>query len=297
MTSSLSTAQSSSPQWSYVRLLFRDKTALFGILAIAVFLITALGAPWLSPYDPRTQNILRKLEAPSAEHWLGTDEFGRDVLSRIIWGTRPSLLVGVLSVLLAMMVGGILGITAGYIGGVYDLVITQIVDGFMAFPTLLLSMLVVAVLGTGVENTIIAIAVSFVPQFARLARGPAIALKEANYIEACRAMGVPDFLILSRHIVPNISGPIIVMATLWIGTAIRTEANLSFLGMGIQPPMPSWGTMIKAGVERITRAPWLAVYPSLAIMLSVFAFNLVGDGIRDTIDPEMRGRKEKGESS
>ncbi len=272
------------------RILARDKVALAGCVLIVVIAAAAVAAPWIAPQDPRAQDVTETLRSPTRVHILGTDDFGRDTLSRVIWGARPSLLVGVASVVAAMAVGMTVGVTAGYHGGAYDLVVMRLADGLLAFPSLLLGLLVVAILGPGLENTIIAVALSLVPQFARLARAATIAVRETAYVEWCHSSGATRVRILVRHIVPNTVGPIVVMGTLWISTAIRTEASLSFLGLGIQPPTPSWGTMIKAGVDQIGLSPWLAIFPGLAIMLSVFAFNMVGDGLRDILDPKSRGR-------
>lgn len=272
------------------RTLTRDKAALAGFVLIVIIVASATAAPWIAPHDPRTQHITETLRPPSHSYILGTDDFGRDILSRVIWGARPSLLVGVVSVLAAMAVGVVVGATAGYHGGTYDLVVMRVVDGLMAFPSLLLGLLVVATLGAGLENTIVAVALSLVPQFARLARGATLAVREMAYVEWCNSSGATQTRTLTRHILPNIIGPITVMGTLWVSTAIRTEASLSFLGLGIQPPTPSWGTMIKAGVDQIGLTPWLAISPGLAIMVSVLAFNMVGDGLRDVLDPKSRGR-------
>ncbi len=265
----------------------RNKVAVFGLVLVVVLLVVAIFAGLLSPYDVREQNVRQRYSPASAAHWLGTDELGRDVLSRILLGSRVSLFVGLSSVAAAMVLGLWLGVLAGYRGGRSDRMITWIVDSLMAFPSLLLGLLVVSAIGPGLRNTIIAIALAFVPRFARVARGQTIVLREYEFILAEKAAGASDTRIILRHILPNLVGEIVVMGSLWISTAIIIESSLSFLGLGVQPPTPSWGMMIKSGVDEILIAPWLAVYPGVAISLAVLAFNLVGDGMRDVLDPKL----------
>ena len=267
---------------------FREnKVALVGLFMVVVLLLVAIFADLIIPYDVREQDVLARYAEPGAQHWLGTDDFGRDVFSRIVMGSRVSLFVGVVSVGIAMLTGSWLGIIAGYRGGKTDGAVSWIVDTLMAFPSLLLGLMVVSALGPGLENTIVAISLAFVPRFARVARGPTIVLKENEFILAAKAAGASQSRIIFRHILPNLVGELVVMGSLWVSTAIIIESSLSFLGLGVQPPTPSWGVMIKQGVDQILLAPWLAIYPGLAICLAVLAFNLIGDGMRDLLDPKL----------
>jgi len=252
-----------------------------------LILLIALFANILAPYDVRTQDIMQRLRPPSSHHWLGTDEFGRDVFSRILLVSRVSLFVGVTSIITAMVFGVLLGAYSGFKGGWIDQVLSKVIDSLMSFPSLLLGILIVSAMGPGIRNATIAIAVAYIPRFARIARGPTIVLKENEFIMAARACGATDARVIFRHIIPNLVGEIAVMSSLWISAAIIIEASLSFLGLGVQPPMPSWGMMIKTGVDALHMAPWLAVFPGVAICLSVLAFNLLGDGLRDLLDPKL----------
>lgn len=258
-----------------------------GLFLVTLLVFIALFADYLAPYDVREQDIRNRYSPAGPEHLLGTDELGRDVMSRIIVGSKVSLLVSVTSVSTAMFVGVLLGVFAGYKGGLTDSILTRIIDILMAFPSLLLGLLVVSALGPGLRNTCIAISLAFVPRFARVARGPTLVLRENEFIMASRAVGASDTRIIFLHIIPNLVGEIVVMGSLWMATAIIIESSLSFLGLGVQPPTPSWGMMIKAGVDEILMAPWLAIYPGLAISIAVLAFNLIGDGMRDMLDPKM----------
>ena len=258
-----------------------------GLLLVTTLILVAVFADIIAPHDVRVQDVIGRFQEPNAAHWLGTDEFGRDVFSRILFGSRVSLFVGVASVTAGMLFGSWLGILAGYKGGRTDAVISWIIDVLMAFPSLLLGLMVVSALGPGVVNTIIAISLAFIPRFARVARGPTIVLKENEFILSARAAGATQSRIIFRHILPNLVGELVVMGSLWVSTAIIIESSLSFLGLGVQPPTPSWGMMIKNGVDQILLAPWLAIYPGLAICLAVLAFNLIGDGMRDLLDPKM----------
>lgn len=269
--------------------LLNDKAAAVGALLVIGIGLAGVLAPWLSPYDPTEQNMARRLERPSAEHLLGTDEFGRDVLSRVIWGARPSLMVGLLAVGVSMPIGTLIGAVAGYKQGWVDAIVVHLTDSLLSLPAVVLGLMIVAVLGPGATNLIVAIATSLVPKFIRVARAPAIALSESDFIIAARAIGARDSTIILFHIIPNIVGPATVMTTLYIATAILTEASLSFLGLGIQPPTPSWGNMLRSGIDRILFAPWLALYPGLAIVLTVLGFNLIGDAVRDAVDPKLQG--------
>lgn len=257
-----------------------------GLLLLLVF--TAVFAPWLAPHDPLQQNIAYRLEPPSAEFWLGTDSYGRDVLSRLIYGTRVSLLVGFVAILIAMTIGSSLGVLAGYIGGLFDRLVMGLVDVLLSFPTLVLGLMIAAMLGASLENLIIAIAITEIAPFVRVARAPTIALKQRDFIEAGRALGYGPLRLMGVHIVPNMISDVVVLGSLWMASAIRTEASLSFIGLGVPPPTATWGSMIREGFENILDAWWLTVFPSLAILLTVLALNLLGDALRDAIDPKLR---------
>jgi len=265
----------------------QNKTALIGLVLLFLIIVCAVLANVLAPYDIRVQNLTERHQPPSLKYWMGTDDFGRDVFSRILVGSRVSLMVGISSITAAMILGVMLGVYSGLKGGWIDQVLTKVIDALMTFPSLILGILVVSAMGPGVENATLAIAVAFVPRFARVARGPTLVLKENEFIMAARACGATDARIIFRHIIPNLVGEIVVMASLWMSTAIIIESSLSFLGLGVQPPAPSWGMMIKTGVDSIRLTPWLAVFPGIAISLAVLAFNLLGDGLRDLLDPKM----------
>lgn len=271
-----------------IRVFNRNKTSWVGLILLLFMVALAVLAPWISPYDPVEQNILHRLEPASAAHWLGTDHFGRDILSRILWGARISLSVGTISVLLGMAVGTVLGILAGYKGKYWDYLIMGVMDIFMAIPTLLMGLMVVAVLGPNLVNLTIAIALTVAPRFARIARAPTLSIKNRDYIEAGRAMGFSDLRIMAGHIFPNILGELVVMGSLWVATAVRIEASLSFIGLGVKPPTPTWGGMIREGFQNILAEPWVSVYPGIFILITVLAFNMLGDGLRDAIDPKLR---------
>jgi len=268
----------------------RNKFSWIGIGLLSVIVLTAIFAPVLAPYDPIKQNILHRLAPPSAEFWLGTDSYGRDVLSRLLYGARISLSIGFLAVLIAMVVGSALGILAGYIGGIFDQVVMGIVDVMLSFPTLLLGLMVAAMLGASFENLIIAIAITETAPFARVARAPTIAMKRRDFVEAGRSLGFTPLRIMRVHILPNITSDIVVVASLWMASAIRTEASLAFIGLGVLPPTATWGGMIREGFDNILSAWWLVVFPSLAILLTVLALNILGDALRDAIDPKTRSQ-------
>jgi len=280
------TAGTESRYRQVLRSLWRDKLATTGTLLVLIILLVAILAPIVAPYVPSEQNLSNRLRPPNSQHWLGTDEFGRDVLSRVIFGSRVSLTVGVLSVAMSMIIGVPIGILCAYYGKTFDLVVMRVVDVLMSFPTLVFGLMLVAALSPSLMNVVIAIAISLVPRFIRVARGPALSVMEKEYIESSRAIGASTGRIVFVHILPNIAGPVAIMATLWVATSIRIEAGLSFLGLGVQPPASSWGNMLKAGMDRILMAPWMAIYPGIAIVISVLAFNLIGDSVRDMLDPK-----------
>lgn len=266
-------------------MLLRDRGASVSVVMIAILVIIAILAPLIAPFDPTAQDVAAALKPPGWSHVLGTDDFGRDVLSRIIYGTRPALEVGLLSVALAACVGTPFGLFAGYVGGWPDSAISAVVDVLLSFPMLLLAILVVTLAGSGIGTVIVAIGFAQIPIFVRLARGSALVIRELDYVAASRSFGARSFRILRRHILPNAIGPLVVMLTLGIASAIREEAGLSFLGLGVQPPAPSWGNLIRDGVNNILDAPWLALFPGLLLTISVLAFNLIGDAVRDILDP------------
>ena len=283
-----------SPRWpssSLLRALRRNKLSWIGIGLLVLILLAAILAPVIAPYDPLKQNILYRLRPPSADFWLGTDSYGRDVLSRLLYGARISLSIGFLAVLIAMVVGSALGILAGYIGGFFDQFVMGLVDVMLSFPTLLLGLMVAAMLGASFENLIIAIAITETAPFARVARAPTITMKRREFVEAGRSLGFSPFRIMGVHILPNILSDIVVVASLWMASAIRTEASLAFIGLGVRPPTATWGGMIREGFDNILSAWWLVVFPSLAILLTVLALNILGDALRDSIDPKMRSEQ------
>jgi peptide/nickel transport system permease protein len=269
----------------------RNKTSWVGLLLLTILLLVALFAPILAPYNPVEQNIIQRLQPPSSEFLLGTDYYGRDVLSRIIWGCRVSFVIGSISVGIAMLFGTIIGSYAGFKGGYLDSFIMGVMDVLMSIPILLMGLLIVAILGPSKVNLIIALALTMIPRFARIARAPTIAAKNKVYVEACRAMGFSDIRILVVHIFPNILGDLMVMGSIWMATAVRTEAALSFIGLGVNPPTATLGGMIREGFKDILSAPWASLYPGLVILLIVFSANLLGDGLRDALDPKLRNEK------
>jgi ABC-type dipeptide/oligopeptide/nickel transport system permease subunit len=270
------------------RRLARQPGAAFGLAVLLAVVAMAVLAPVLAPYDPLAQGVGAPLQGPSASHWAGTDSFGRDMLSRIIYGARIALVVGILSVLLAMVVGVTLGLVAGYHGGVVDALIMRVMDGLFAFPIIILAIAMMAVVGFGVSNLIVAVAVGFIAPFARVTRGDVLAVKEEPYIEAARLAGVGSATIITRHVLPNVLAPIIVQGALRVSGAIITEAGLSFLGLGPPPPTPVWGSMIAEGRNFIVMAPHISTYPGIALMVTIVGLNLLGDGLRDTLDPRLR---------
>jgi peptide/nickel transport system permease protein len=267
---------------------WRNALTVAGALILALVALSAALAPVLGVHDPLEMNPQRLLENPSRDHPLGTDEFGRDILSRVIWGARISLYVSGSSVALALVLGATLGIVAGLYGRPLDDLISRVLEVVFAFPGVLLALGIVGLLGPSVRNVVIAIGVVYTPVFGRLARATVLAAKERDYVEAARGCGASDLRLIGRHLLPNITAPLIVQTSLSLSHAILAEASLSFLGLGTQPPAASWGTMINTGQRLIEFSPWVAVFPGLAIMLAVLAFNLLGDGLRDALDPRLR---------
>ncbi|HSC63923.1 MAG TPA: ABC transporter permease [Caldimonas sp.] len=270
------------------RKLRRRRAAMFGLAVVIGFVVLAVFAGWIAPQDPIATSWGAIRKAPSAEHWFGTDEIGRDVLSRVVWGTQASILAGVVSVSISLLLGVPIGLAAGFIGGWVDSCVSRLIDAFLACPFLILAIALAAFLGPSLTNAMIAIGVSATPIFARLTRGAVINVKVEDYIEAARALGNRPFRIAWRQVLPNILAPVIVQATLAIAAAIIAEASLSFLGLGQQPPAPSWGSMLNTAKNYVDNAPWMAIWPGLAIFLLVLSFNLLGDGLRDALDPRQR---------
>jgi peptide/nickel transport system permease protein len=275
-----------SPARRALRRLLARRTAVFGLVVVVLVALFAVAAPWVAPFDPIATSWSLVRKAPNGAHWFGTDEVGRDLFSRVIWGGRASLAAGVISVSIAVGVGVPLGMLAGYVGGLLDAAISRLTDAMLAIPFLILAIALAAFLGPSLGNAMIAIGVTATPIFVRLARGQVLAVRAEEYVEAARAVGNPPVRILLRHILPNILPPVIVQATLAIAAAIIAEASLSFLGLGQQPPSPSWGSMLNTAQRFLTQAPWMAIFPGLAIFVSVLAFNLLGDGLRDALDPK-----------
>jgi len=270
------------------RRLTRDKLAIAGMAIIALFIIAAVFAPLLAPYDPIEQTLLQRRQPPSRQHWMGLDEVGRDIFSRIIYGARVSLQIGLLSVSMAILIGSIVGAIAGFVGGWLDNLLMRLMDILLAFPGLLLAIAVVSILGPGLMNMLYAIGFVSIPIYARIMRASVLAVKEQDFVMAARAVGVTTLRILWREILPNAVTPVLVSGTLGIATAILDAAGLSFLGLGAQPPTPEWGSMLGEGRGSVFTAPHIVLFPGLAIMLNVLGFNLLGDGLRDALDPRLR---------
>ena len=270
------------------RRLLKRKSAVFGLVVIVLFVLVAAFAPLIAPYDPAQQSWTSIRKPPSWAHWLGTDESGRDLLSRVIYGARASLMAGVVSISIALLFGVPIGLLAGYGGKWIDVIISRITDAMLAIPFLILAIALAAFLGPSLQNAMIAIGLTATPIFVRLTRGQVMAVKVEDYVEAARAVGNPPVRIAVKHILPNILPALIVQATISIAAAIIAEASLSFLGLGQQPPAPSWGSMLNTAQRFLTNAPWMAIWPGLAIFLAVLSFNVLGDGLRDALDPKER---------
>jgi peptide/nickel transport system permease protein len=263
----------------------KNRTAVIGLAMVLLIVLVALAAPVFAPDDPLEQTVRARLEPPSASHILGRDDKGRDILSRVIYGTRVALEVGIFSVLLGGTLGTAMGTIAGYFGGKVESVLMRLTDILLSFPDLITGLLVMAVLGPGLLKLIIAIGLTIAPRFARISYGPTLSIKNKEFVEAAHSIGVRDERILRAHILPNILGDLLVYASLWTASAIRLEASLSFIGLGVQPPTPTWGQMIREGTLYLTSVPLYSLGPGIALLLAVFAFNLVGDGLRDVLDP------------
>lgn len=282
-------AEKASGPWRDAWKAFRkNKTAMIGLGIIIFFILIALLAPLIAPYDYKEQVLMDRLKAPNADHWFGTDDLGRDIFTRILYGARISLWVGFFSVIGSIIIGTVLGVLAGFYGRWIDMVISRFFDILLAFPGILLAIAIVAILGPSLQNALYAIAIVNIPTYGRLVRAKVLSLKQEEYITAARAIGMKNTRILLTHILPNSLTPIIVQGTLGIATAIIEAAALGFLGLGAQPPEPEWGKMLSDSRQFIQKAPWTVIFPGLSIMLTVLGFNLMGDGLRDVLDPRMK---------
>jgi peptide/nickel transport system permease protein len=277
-----------SQQQRAIRTFVKNRPAVLGLILIVLLALIAIFAPFIAPHDPLDQSVRDRLAPPSWDYPLGRDDKGRDILSRVIFGTRIALLVGVFSVILGGVLGTVIGVAAGYFGGKVETVLMRITDILLAFPDLITGLLVLAVLGPGLEKMILAIGLTIAPRFARIAYGPTLAIKEKEFIDAARALGANSSRLLRLHVLPNISGDLLVFASLWTASAIRLEASLSFVGLGVQPPTPTWGQMIREGTLYLADRPLYSLGPGLALLITVLAFNLIGDGFRDVLDPKAR---------
>ncbi len=288
LAAEISRAPQLTPGQRVRRRLFRRRGAMLALGVIVFFVLLALLAPWVAPHDPLQTSFSAVRKAPTAAHFFGTDEIGRDVASRVIWGARASLLAGIVSVCISLVFGVPIGLLAGYVGGWADALISRITDAMLACPFLILAIALAAFLGPSLTNAMIAIGISATPVFIRLTRAQVLAVKVEDYVEAARAIGNSHLRIALTHILPNIVAPLIVQATLAIAAAVIAEASLAFLGLGQQPPAPSWGSMLNTAKNYIDNAPWMAIWPGLSIFLLVLSFNLLGDGLRDALDPRER---------
>jgi peptide/nickel transport system permease protein len=262
-----------------------------GLGLVAVLIFTALFARWIAPFDPLAQSLPDRLLAPSLRHWMGTDQYGRDVLSRMIYGSRISLAVGLVAVSIYILIGTLVGSLAGYYGGWVDSILMRLVDVLLCIPTFFLILMVIAFVGPSILNVMVVIGLTSWTDVARLVRGEILSLKEREFIQAARVLGLSDARIITRHLLPNALGPILIVATLGIGGAVLIESSLSFLGLGVQPPTPSWGNMLEEGRDHLTDAWWLITFPGLGVFLTVLGYNLLGEGLRDYLDPRLRGNR------
>ncbi len=267
----------------------RNKTAVFGLYFVWFVIGVAILAPVIAPYDPAANGVGESLVGPSLAHPFGTDPFGRDIFSRVIYGARVSVMVGFIAVAEALIAGVVIGLIAGYFGGIVDAFLMRLMDAILAFPVLVLAIVFVAIFGVGIVNVMLAVGLRYIPTFARVTRGEVLSVKEEDYVKSSRLIGASRVRILGGEILPNIISPIIVTGTVLVAYAILAEAGLSFLGLGVQPPKPSWGMMLSRGQTYIRTAPWMATFPGIALVMTVLSINLLGDGLRDVFDPEMRG--------
>jgi peptide/nickel transport system permease protein len=263
---------------------------VIGVLFLAFLCFVAIFAPWIVPYDPLEIDTDNYLQAPSAKHWFGTDNLGRDVFSRVLYGTRYSLVLGLLAIAISGSLGTVLGLISGYFGGKTDMLIMRVVDVGLAFPSVLLALLVISIIGPGLPSIVLAIGVSSTPPFVRIVRGSVLVIKEMTFVEAARAVGVGHIRLLGRHILPEVFAPAVTMATLGLAGAIFSASSLSFLGFGAQPPTPEWGVLVSAARHQLRAAWWISTFSGLAIMVSVLMINVLGDGLRDILDPKLRGK-------
>src|SRR5580704_4218195 len=274
--------------WIFCR---RQPLGAFGMLIVVITAIAGLFADWIAPYSPTSNDFSAMTEAPSWSHWLGTDQLGRDILTRILFGARTAYIVGITSALVGGVSGLVLGVGSAYFGGRIDLLLQRILDIVMSFPLIIMALAVVSIFGTGVHNVIIAITIPLIPRCARVVRSSALAIREVPYIDAARALGFGHSRIILRHMVPNVVAPFLIMLTAFVGQAILAEASLSYLGLGVQEPIAAWGLMLQGGAEEYaSTAPWIAIFPGVAIAVTVFGFSLFGDALRDALDPKLRDR-------
>src|SRR5436190_12235354 len=269
----------------------RQPIGAIGLVLVLIFGLAGIFAEWIAPYNPTSNDFAAMTEAPSWAHWLGTDQLGRDLLSRILYGARTAFVVGLTSSMVGGFSGLVIGVASAYFGGQFDLWLQRLLDIIMSFPLIIMALAVVSIFGTGVHNVIVAITIPLIPRCARIVRSSALAIREVPYVDAARALGFSHTRIILCHMVPNVMGPFLVIITAFVGQAILAEAALSYLGLGVQEPVPAWGLMLQGGAEEYaTTAPWIAVFPGLAIMLTVFGINLFGDSLRDVLDPKLRDR-------
>lgn len=272
--------------WAMVR---SQPLGMAGGLIVLVMVLAAIFAPWIAPYDPELNDFSAMLSPPGGDHWLGTDEFGRDIFSRLVWGARTAMLVGFSCALIGSTAGLLIGVASAYFGGKVDILLQRVIDVLIAFPAIILALAIVTVLGTGTQNVIIAITIPLIPNCARVVRSSALAIREIPYVDAARALGFGHARIVLRHMSPNVMAPYLIMMTTFLGQAILAEASLSFLGLGVQEPIAAWGLMLQGGAQEYAEsAPWVPIFPGIAISLAVFGFNLFGDALRDLLDPRLR---------
>lgn len=282
------TRQSRTRIHDFARSLKANKGAMIGFSVLIIIVLAAIFAPLITKYDPIEIDPVDRLQGPNSEHWLGTDQFGRDIYTRVVYGARQSVPIGLIAVGIAASAGVVLGLVAGFYGGLLDTVIMRLIDVMLAFPGILLALVVVAILGATLQNVMIAVGIAAIPRYTRLVRGSVLSTRELLYIDAARVIGVGGFRLLFRHILPNVVGPVIILSTLSVGTAILAAAGLSFLGLGAQPPTPEWGSMLAAGRQFLGSHWWVTTVPGVAIAITVLSVNMAGDGLRDILDPRLR---------